>query len=146
MNWGWKIVLLYTGFVVMTLGMVFYFIGDKVDLVADDYYKQEIAYQDQIDKMSNNQALEQPLEIDLDRTSLSAVIRFPLEQASAGVQGLVQLYRPANSDEDKTFDINTDSTGVQTVSLAGFNRGLWKIKVLWNSGGKDYYSEKVVTL
>jgi len=103
MNWGWKIVVLYSGFVVMTLGMVFYFIGDKVDLVADDYYKQEIAYQNQIDKMSNSQALEQPLEIDLDRETLTAKIRFPMEHASAGLRGTVQLYRPANSDEDKSL-------------------------------------------
>jgi hypothetical protein len=146
MNWGWKIVVLYSGFVVMTLGMVFYFMGHKVDLVADDYYKQEIAYQDQINKMSNNQALLEPLGIELDRQTLSAIIRFPMEHTSAGVRGSVQLYRPANSDEDKTFDILPDSTGVQSVSLTGFSKGLWKIRVMWNSEGKDYYSEKVVTL
>ncbi|MDZ7607986.1 MAG: FixH family protein [Cyclobacteriaceae bacterium] len=146
MNWGWKIAILYSGFVVMTLGMVFYFMGHKVDLVAEDYYKQEIAYQDQIDKMSNSQAMLQPLGIDLDRQTLSAIIRFPTEHASAGIQGSVQLYRPANSDEDKSFDILIDSTGVQSVLLTGFSKGLWKIKVMWNSGGKDYYSEKVVTL
>jgi hypothetical protein len=45
-------------FVVMTLAMVVYFMGHKVDLVAEDYYKQEIEYQDQIDKIANTQALQ----------------------------------------------------------------------------------------
>jgi len=146
MNWGWKIFVLYSGFVVMTLGMVFYFMGHKVDLVADDYYRQEIAYHDQIDKMSNSQAMLQPLGIELDRQTLSAIIRFPLDHVSSGLKGSIQLYRPANSDEDKTYDILIDSTGVQSVSLTGFSKGLWKVKVMWNSGGNDYYSEKVVTL
>ncbi|MCK5210529.1 MAG: FixH family protein, partial [Cyclobacteriaceae bacterium] len=38
MNWGWKIVVLYSAFVIMTLSMVFFFMRQKVDLVADDYY------------------------------------------------------------------------------------------------------------
>lgn len=146
MNWGWKIVFLYSGFVVMTLGMVFYFMREKVDLVAEDYYKQEIAYQDQIDKMSNSQNMDQPLSIELDQQASSAIIRFPMEHVALGLKGNVELYRPANSAEDRNFAILTDSTGVQVISIDGYSRGLWRIKVFWNSGGKEYYSEKTLTL
>jgi len=146
MSWGWKIVVIYTGFVVMTLAMVFYFMGEKVDLVADDYYKQEIAYQDQIDKMSNTQALEQPLTLDFDRNTHSASLQFPSNQVSTGLKGTIHLYRPANSSEDKVIDVLTDTSGIQVISLEGFSRGLWKIKVNWNSGGKEFYIEKILTL
>ena len=36
MNWAWKIVVVYSAFVVMTLSMAFFFMRQKVDLVADD--------------------------------------------------------------------------------------------------------------
>ena len=78
MNWGWKIVVVYSGFVVMTLGMVFYFMGHKVDLVAKDYYKQEIEYQDQIDKITNAKSLDEP--IGFEYTAAEKKIKLQLKK------------------------------------------------------------------
>ena len=64
MSWGWKIVVLYGLFVMMTLSMVFYFMGHDVDLVAKDYYRQEIEYQDQIDKIENARSLKEPIDLE----------------------------------------------------------------------------------
>ena len=146
MSWGWKIVIVYVGFVIMTLSMVFYFMGHKVELVEDDYYKQEIEYQSRIDKINNANQLREPLVMDLQRNEGLLSFKFPKEQVTAGIEGNVVLYRPSNAQEDKELAISVDSEGGQQVSVAGMSKGLWKIKISWSAAGKEYYDEKTITL
>lgn len=146
MNWGWKIVLVYSAFVVMTLGMVFYFMGHKVDLVADDYYKQEIQYQDQIDKMTNAKSLKQPIVFVISSARRTVSLGFPEAHLQEGLKGNIQFYRPSDSSLDKTFDIKTNASGEQVIAVGSLKKGLWKIKVSWTAGNTAYYDEKVITL
>lgn len=146
MSWGWKIVVLYSLFVIMTLFMVFFFTRQKVDLVADDYYKQEIDYQGQIDKISNAKLLKEPVGIEYFAESRIVKFNFPQEHSEGGVNGKIYFYRPSNADEDKKFDILLESTGVQKIAVGSLNKGLWKVKISWTSSGKEFYDEKVVTL
>ena len=146
MNWGWKIVVLYSTFVIMTLSMVIFFMSQKVDLVADDYYKQEIQYQDQIDKISNAKSLKEPIGYVYSNQPRIVKLSFPSAHVQQGLAGKVYFYRPANSNEDKEFDLRINDSGEQIISISSLSRGLWKIKISWNSGGKEFYDEKVVTL
>lgn len=146
MSWGWKIVVLYSLFVIMTLFMVIFFMRQKVDLVADDYYKQEIEYQGQIDKITNAKLLKEPVGFEYLAESRIVKFNFPQDHSKEGVKGNIYFYRPSNADEDKKFDIQTESTGEQKIAVGSLSRGLWKLKISWTSGGKDFYDEKVVTL
>mgnify|MGYP003351831803 CR=1 FL=1 len=49
-NWGWRIVMLYGGFVVLILFLVYKTTTVKDDLVTPDYYAKELKYQEQLDK------------------------------------------------------------------------------------------------
>ena len=53
MNWGWKITLVYSLFVVGILTLVFKARSEKVDLVATDYYAQELAFGKRIEAQRN---------------------------------------------------------------------------------------------
>lgn len=145
MNWGWKIVVLYSAFVIMTLSMVVYFMGQKVDLVADDYYKQEIEYQDQIDKISNTKSLKEPIGYEYLRADQSIKLSFPQTHVKQDIRGEIHFYRPANADEDKEFAVRLTDSCEQVIAVASLSRGLWKIKINWRSGGKEYFDEKIVT-
>jgi len=146
MNWGWKIVILYSAFAIMTLAITFYFMGQKVDLVAKDYYKQEIAYQNQIDKMSNSRALAQPIDLEYDRQAFLVKIAFPEQGNGSQIKGTIHFYRPSNADEDVHFEIQLDSLGLQNISVEALTKGFWKVKIVWTSDGMEYYDEKVITL
>ena len=146
MNWGWKIVILYSSFVIMTLAMVFYFMGQKVDLVAEDYYKQEIEYQEQIDKITNTKALKEPIIFKYSAEERSIVLNFPASHIVQGIEGKIHLYRPSNSEEDKEYNIQPEDTGVQTIAVGSLSKGLWKVKISWSSAGLEFYDEKVITL
>ena len=146
MNWGWKIVVLYSAFVIMTLSMVFFFMRQKVDLVADDYYKQEIEYQDQIDKITNTKSLNEPVGYMYSHQPRTVKLSFPVAHVQQGLAGKIHFYRPANANEDKEFGIKTNESGEQIIAISSLSRGLWKIKIYWKSGGREFYDEKVVTL
>ncbi len=125
--------------------MVFYFMGQDVDLVADDYYKQEIEYQDQIDKISNARALNEPIGYEYSSSQHTVKLIFPDTYLQHDLKGKIHFYRPSNSSEDKIFDLRVNDSGEQLISTSSLSRGLWKIKINWNSGGKEFYDEKVVT-
>ena len=146
MNWGWKIVILYSLFVIMTLTMVFFFMRQRVDLVADDYYKQEIEYQDQIDKITNARSLKEPIGFQYSKENRTIQLDFPKSHVSNGINGIVSLYRPSDSDEDRQFKIKPDEKGIQIIAVGSLKKGLWRAKIAWKSGGIEFYDEKVITL
>ena len=146
MNWGWKIVVLYSLFVIMTLTMVFYFMRQKVDLVAEDYYKQEIEYQDQIDKINNARSLKEPVGFQVLSKDGMIQLTFPKAHIDNGIKGEVQLYRPSDAGMDKRIAINPGNDGVQNIGVGSLKKGLWRVKISWKSAGKDYYDERVLTL
>ena len=49
-NWGTKIVILYSSFVIMMLGMVFFAVNQEFHLVTDNYYEEELLFQEQINQ------------------------------------------------------------------------------------------------
>ncbi len=146
MNWGWKIFIVYSLFVLMTLGMTFYFMGQEVHLVSEDYYKQEIAYQDQIDRISNTRALSEDLKIDIQRDIAVISIQFPGELVGTPLDGEILLYRPSDARLDHTYPIRINDSGVQEISSSDLVKGLWRLKIIWSASGKDYYDEKVIVL
>lgn len=146
MNWGWKIVVLYTLFVIMTLSMVFYFMRQDVDLVAKDYYRQEIEYQDQIDKIENARSLKEPVDLEYVANQNLIKLKFPAAHLREGIDGTIHLYRPSNAKEDKLVQVKPMADGQQLINVGDLRDGFWKVKISWSAGGTDYYDEHAVTL
>ena len=53
LNWGNWIAVAYSVFVLFIIAMVYLAFGEKWDLVAENYYEQEIQYQDKINSIEN---------------------------------------------------------------------------------------------
>lgn len=140
MNWGYRIVIAYLLFVGILGVLAFKSFRSKVNLVAPDYYKQELAYQQQIDKIKNAASLEHPLTIELLSEQRLLIVRFPSSQV--GLRGKVTLYRPSNSDLDRTWKLQPDQENRQFISLKDMADGLWKVKVEWEANGKSFYQQK----
>ena len=98
------------------------------DLVTEDYYKQELEFQDDIDKENNSKDLAS--NITWKKTSDGILIVFPETLKIEDITGKVFLYRPSN----KQFDFDT------AISLSNHNLlipdkrlldGRWNIIVDW---------------
>ncbi len=53
MNWGKSIVLVFIVFAGFIGAMIYQMCRQRIDLVRDDYYQSEIAYQQQINRLTN---------------------------------------------------------------------------------------------
>lgn len=143
MNWGKKIALAYGLFVAFMIVLVVACVKQNdIFLVSEDYYKQEIQYQDRIDNISNASQLQHPVTVELnDETN---ILRVDLTKESVGAEGKVTFYRPSNPALDREFPVELSAAGVQEFTTKSLAKGLWLIKVQWQKDGKNYYKEQKV--
>jgi hypothetical protein len=141
MNWGYKIMLVYILFAAGILTLVFKARSEKVDLVAQDYYAQEVAYQTRLDAFNNASALTGKTEVT--QTNEGVLIQLPKECASLS-EGSIVLYRPSDSGLDKTIALNLDQAASQVIPRKDLTAGLYTFKVEWNYNGKPCYAENAL--
>jgi hypothetical protein len=141
-NWGFGVFALYGAFVILILFLVFKSISTKVDLVTEDYYQQELNYQDKIDQKRNAARLKQGLKHEVSGSTI--FLAFPPDHPSA--EGTVIVYRPSNKAYDKKFDIKLDENGKMAITMKKSPIGLYKLKVDWSYNNTFYYVEEDIYL
>ncbi len=144
MSWGWKIALLYSGFVVMILVLVGMSVSQKIDLVSDDYYAMELVHQQKIDKIKRSRQLEEPVRWKLGEEYLEIV--FPANLSGKTIGGNVILYCPADDRNDFSVPVEPGSDGVQRVSRKVFKPGRYHLQLDWNAGSTTYWDEGVISI
>ena len=143
MNWGTKITLSFIAFVSIIITMVVISMRQDISLVAKDYYVQEIAYQDQINRIRNNEDLgEFKTEVTYDRDKNEILLNAP---GADQMNGKIYFFRPSDASLDKKYTIRIQN-GKQVFLASDFERGLWRVKVNWQQGEKEFYTEKVLIL
>jgi hypothetical protein len=144
MNWGWKLTLAYLGFVAMIMTLVFKARSEKIDLVATDYYAQEIAYQSRINAIKRTSALSDSVAHTL--TGEGIEVTFPAECAGKVESGEIRLYRPSDAGLDESFPIGSDFQGVLTIPSSSLKTGYYLVQSSWKMNGQDYYSEESILI
>lgn len=144
MNWGKSIVLVFIIFAGIIITMVTISMRQEVNLVEKNYYEEEIAYQDQIDRIENFEKLEEKPSIKHAGGILT--ISFPSLLYSSVDNGSIQLYRPSTSTKDKKYKIALDQSGVQNIPISSLEKGLWKIKLRWVSADKEYFTSQSIVI
>ncbi len=143
MNFGHKIALTYGLFVVFMISIVTFCVMQKdITLVSKDYYKKEIAYQEEIDKVANTAKLSAPILVSNTAGVLN--IDFPKELKLS--EGEIHFYRPSNANLDFKVPFSLkDSTLVQipTQKLA---KGQWVLKMEWQKAGELFLKEQKIIL
>ncbi len=144
MNWGWKIAIAYSLFVVMMLSLVVVANRQKIDLVSQDYYAQEIKYQQRIDARGNSKALAESLQFEWLAAESRLLVNFPGSVQAAS--GTLHLYRPSDASQDKTFPMTFSGGQPVSVSLEGLSSGFWRVQLDWAAGGALYFDETTIIL
>jgi len=137
-NWGTGIVLAFIGFISFIMYFIITMNIDDTyshDLVTEDYYAEELAYQNDIDKLKNSKNLEE--NISYQRMTEGLVIHFPSNVDFKEITGKVFLYRPSNKqlDFDTTISLSKPYLLIPDKRLVD---GRWNIKIDWKYNGKSY--------
>ncbi|HSG98991.1 MAG TPA: FixH family protein [candidate division Zixibacteria bacterium] len=137
-RWGWGIAALYGGFVVFILSIVGYVVFVDFQLVEDDYYSRQVAYQERIDSEARAQALPERPEFSLDTASGDVILSFPQELRETITGGIVAFMRPSDKQFDETYALALDDHGQQRFDRERFINGLWRVTLSWSAAGESY--------
>ncbi|WP_282068169.1 FixH family protein [Olleya namhaensis] len=137
-NWGTGVVIAFILFISFIMYFVISMNTDKNldhDLVNENYYKQELEFQNDINKEKNAKTLAS--KVTWKKTAEGIVISFPTDLEDKNITGKIFLYRPSN----KQLDFET------TILLSNHNLlipdkrlldGRWNIKIDWSYKDTNY--------
>jgi hypothetical protein len=137
-NWGKGIVLVYSLFVLGILYLVYQSKQQKLDLVYEDYYAQELMFQNQIDATQRvEDAGEKP---SLVRKEGGV---FLLISSAKGIQvsGSLTAYCASDKSKDQLMRLNQTTAGLWRLPVLDLKSGRYTFKIKWKQLGELYYSE-----
>lgn len=138
LNWGTGIVIAFVLFISFILYFVIKTSTDttyEYDLVAKDYYKDELEYQQRIDKLNNAKKLTQ--NISVSKTNEGITIHYPENIAQETIKGTVYLYRPSNKKLDVRLPIAITNQS-QLISKDILIGGRWNVQIEWSIAEESY--------
>lgn len=116
--------------------IVFLSIRQDISLVDEEYYEEELAYSQQMVRISNFNNLANKPTISNNDDQIH--IQFPSELKYD--KGTIHFYRPDKAKYDKKWTIEGHELDFY-FKRKQFVSGKWKVKVEWEKDGKEYYGE-----
>jgi hypothetical protein len=143
-NWGHKLTLGFLAFAGMIIYMVIQSMNTRYDLVSNDYYKEELQYQQVIDGTSRANQLSSRVTVHQAGDQLN--IQLPNEMQHTTVTGSLLFYSADNSKKDKTISLQTNEQAMQIIDSRAFIPGNYTVKIRWQSNGEQYFTEVPVAI
>ena len=144
--WPYGIILTFVLFVGGTIGLVVFASTQKVELVNENYYEQELKFQKRIDGAARTRQLGAAASVVYDPVGERVTLSLPPEHVKAKASGEIELYRPSATGLDRQFRLEPDTNGVQVLDVSGLAKGLWKIRVAWKAAGLDYFLDQKIVV
>ena len=143
-NWGHKLTLGFVAFAGMIVYMVVESMHTRYDLVSNEYYKDELLYQQVIDGASRANQLSSRAAITQQNDELT--LQLPAEMQQKTVTGSLWFYSADDSRKDKKIALQLNDNAAQTIGSKQFIPGNYTAKIRWESNGTGYYAEVPVTI
>ena len=142
MNWGTKLVLGMALFMSFIIGMVVYMFKQHGNdsLVEEDYYEKGINYDKEYNAKSN--MLKDEVTPEIRQSQSQLVIQLT---DTANYQ--LTLMRPSAKEKDvKSSGKTIGNYNLIIIETGSLDKGLWLLKLEWQSNGKDYLFSKNITI
>lgn len=140
MNWGKGIFIAFTVFIIFILYMVFTLMSKKTDLESEDYYKKEIAFQDEIDASKNYNLLDQKVEVIQDEQLVLIQLPDSLEIENINIH----FTKPNDGKSDISFE-NVDTKNFM-IEKSKLSRGKYAISISFDITGKPHLFKDEITI
>lgn len=141
MNWGHGLAIFFTCFVLFMVSLVVICMKqDDLHLVTQNYYEEEIKYQQQIDKIANAK------DLDYDALVYQAKDKTVDLVLPREAEGTLHLFRPSDARLDQKFSIDMQQKDALSIDLGHLQAGYWKMKLTWKQGDTEYYLEEQITI
>jgi nitrogen fixation protein FixH len=142
--WPYGIIAFFLLLFCCMAGFMAFVLTHRESMVSENYYEQELKFQDRIDSAARAQKSGASLQLDAAAGKLRVAV--PAGQLAQKFSGAIEFYRPSASKLDCEFPFAPRTDGTQTLDVSKFAAGLWQVRVKWNAGGEDYFIEQKITI
>lgn len=131
------------------MGYIIYFVtqamGQDVDLVSTNYYQQEIAYQEHIDKVGRTKATGD-VQLSYNAEAQNILLQLPEGFEKKRVNGGISFFRPSDDALDFEVQLQLGRDMSQLINVEGMKTGLWKIRVNFTADKETFFTEKTILI
>jgi nitrogen fixation protein FixH len=120
-------------------------VSNRTDLVAPDYYDQEMRFQKRIDQVRRTEPWASRIHVR-HSTGKGIQVELPREHATLKATGRVELYRPSAAGADRSYPLALDAEGSQWLPADGITPGLWKVRLHWKVANEDYFADRELVI
>jgi len=143
MNWGKGLAISLIAFAVMMAAFGIASARRTESLVTEEYYAEELRYQDRIDAQGRALSLSAPVAVSIDDDRLH--LRFPDELTGKRITGKLRLLRPNDPRADQDLAFTADDSGHFHSDPLELWPGRYDASLEWQCDGVTYHSaEKLV--
>jgi nitrogen fixation protein FixH len=125
-------------------GIMAFFVILICCMVSENYYEQELKFQEQIDGTARAQKAGARIQLNAADGKLLVVV--PPAQLAQQLTGAIQFYRPSSPALDRHYVLSPAADGRQAVDVSHLTAGPWQVRVKWNAGGQTYFLEEKIVL
>ncbi len=142
LHWGNALFLFFVGYIGL-LGFTLYQ-STQVNhsLVSQDYYAQDLAYQEQYDKVVNYKSQKDRVTFNYNKDTRELILSG--NQIAQHAKGQLTCYHPVSAVEDVKFDFDLKSSELIPLSLEHLPRGRWVVQIDYAQGEESYYHEEEI--
>ncbi len=144
--WPKLIVATFVFFALFIGNMVRQAMKSDVDLVSQDYYKKELAFQKHIDQLSATAHFKKNILINYAAAAEQISLVFPTTKSKEKISGVVHFFRPSDAKLDFEVPLQLNENLQHHLSTKALAKGLWRVKISWNFNNQDYYQQKDIIL
>ncbi len=138
-NWGTKLALWISIFILFILTLVFMSLNYDVGLVEKDYYPKGLEYQKRINAIENARQLNADFKVEQDNESVT--IQLPNIIVD---EGNITFFRPSDTSYDRVYKLVTSNSSKITIPKNDFIQGKYILKFEWQHDNKEYFKEQIL--
>jgi len=140
MNWGKGIIIFMASFMAFILWMVFTLMSKNTDLESEDYYKKEIAYEQEIQAQRNANDAKEKVKISENKEFI--ILQFPSKEKIDTVS--VEFFKPNDKKGDQLFaEVGTKTMMVEKKKL---QKGVYLINIHYQIENKKFLQKEEIML
>jgi len=139
--------ILLAGFgalIVMMSVLVYFSVKQKIPMVSQHYYEQELQYQDKLNAMNNTAVYDSLFAVRVEAGRI--LLQLPSALSAALQEGSAYFYCPADESMDRKEPLHASADGSYAFDRKALQAKRYVLKIAFNSGGKAYYKEIPVAL
>ncbi len=144
LNWGTGITITLIAFATLMSCMVYLAMQQDFDLVSEDYYGEELKFQEIIDGKQAAIGLQDKARLVLKETGV--FLELPNDFAEQSKSFEVHMYHEIEADNDFRFSEENTAQNRFEIPFSTFEKGKWIAKIKLQAGNTAYYFEPEITL